>query len=90
LQYFSKIIVDCLCHIVTTYALNQSHNHWLLSDALHFAIPASLKFREKFEIPLVLDNMMDDDIIIAIHLTLLVSNIKKKFMLMFGIIPFHS
>jgi hypothetical protein len=56
--------------------LNQSHSHWLLSDALHFAITISLKFKEEFEISLVLDNMMDDDIRIAIHLTLLVSNIK--------------
>jgi hypothetical protein len=58
--------------------LNQSHSHWLLSGALHFAITISLKFKEEFEIPPVLDNMMDDDIIIAIHLTLLVYNIKKK------------
>ncbi len=32
---------------------------------------------------------MDDDIRIVIHLTLLVSKIKKEVMLMFGVIPFH-
>ncbi len=64
--------------MATTYALNQSHSHWLVSDALHFAITISLKFKENFEIPLVLDNMMDDDIRIEIHLTLLVYSIKKK------------
>jgi hypothetical protein len=58
--------------------LNQSHSHWLLSDALHFAITINLKLKKEFEIPPILDNMMDDDDIrIAIHLTLLVSNIKK-------------
>jgi hypothetical protein len=71
--------------------LNQSHSHWLLSDALHFAITINLKFEKEFEIPPILDNMMNDDTRIAIHLTLLVSNITFfKIMLMFGIIPFHS
>jgi hypothetical protein len=32
------IIVDCFLLIVFARVINQSHGHWLLNDALHFAI----------------------------------------------------
>jgi len=42
-----KIIVDSLSPIVTTCVLNQSKSHWLLFDALQFAITMCLKFGKK-------------------------------------------
>jgi len=31
------------------YVLNQSHGHWLLSNALHVAITMALKLKTKLE-----------------------------------------
>jgi hypothetical protein len=41
-----QIVVDCFFLIVITYVLNQYRGHWLLNDALHFAISISLKLKE--------------------------------------------
>jgi hypothetical protein len=43
----SQTIIDCLSPIVFACFINQSYGHWLLSDALHFAIFMSLKLREE-------------------------------------------
>ncbi len=44
--HICHIIVDSLGPIVSACILNQSRGHWLLSDALNFAISMSLKFRD--------------------------------------------
>jgi hypothetical protein len=41
------IIVDYLGPVVSTCILNQSRRHWLLSDALNFAISMSLNLEMK-------------------------------------------
>jgi hypothetical protein len=33
--HISQIIVDCISLLMYVYVLNQSCDHWLLSDALH-------------------------------------------------------
>jgi hypothetical protein len=73
--HISQIIVDVLsCACV----LNQSHGHWLLSNALNVIITMSLKFKEQYRISLNLQDLIDDDFIIARELSLFASNIRRK------------
>jgi hypothetical protein len=37
-KHVTQIVVDVLSFIVNACVLNQSHGHWLLRDALHYAI----------------------------------------------------
>ncbi len=53
----SQITIDFLGPIVFTCILNQSKGHWLLSDALNFAIPMSLKFKDEIN-STAFDNLM--------------------------------
>ncbi len=48
------------------------------SDALNFAIPMSLKFKDEIETIISFDGLMEEDANVVIELTCLVSNIKKK------------
>jgi hypothetical protein len=64
--------------VVTTYVLNQSKSHWLLSNALHFAIIMCLKFKEEITNPFVLVNLINDDYGIDFELFLFTSNIRKE------------
>ncbi len=57
--------------------LNQSHGHWLFFDALNVKITMSLKLKEKIEISLNLQDLINDDSIIAHELSLLAFNIKR-------------
>jgi hypothetical protein len=57
--HISQIIVDILFPIVTTYDLNYSNGHWLLSDPLNAIISMSPK--EETNCPLVLDTWIDHD-----------------------------
>jgi len=66
-----QIIVNYILLIITC-DLNQLHGHWLLNDVLQYAIVMNLKLK-KLEIPLALDNMMNDDVGIAFDLTLLLT-----------------
>jgi hypothetical protein len=52
----------------------------LFGNALHFAILINFKLKEFLKIPSTLDNTMDDDVGIVVKLALLVSNIKRKFL----------
>ncbi len=65
--------------IVTTCVLNQFHEHWLLSDALHFVIFMNLKLKKEHEVVLSFDSLMEDDYGVVDDLTLLSSNIKGEF-----------
>jgi len=66
--HISQIIVNYILTIITC-VLNQSHGHWLLSDVLQYAIVMNLKLK-KLEIPLALDNMMNDDVGVALGIDL--------------------
>jgi AAA15 family ATPase/GTPase len=50
--------------VVNACVLNQSHGHWLLTNAFHFVITMNTK-------------LMDEDLGMVNELTLLASNIKK-------------
>jgi hypothetical protein len=49
--HISHMIVDHLSHVVSTCVLNQSCDHWMLSDALHFIISMCLKLKEELNNP---------------------------------------
>jgi len=51
--------------------------HWLLSDALNFAISMSLKFKDEIDFA-TFDNLMEEDENVVYELSCLASNIKKK------------
>ncbi len=51
--HISQIIINYLSPIVTACVLNQV-GHWLLSDALHFAISLSLKLKKQMKFNLLL------------------------------------
>jgi hypothetical protein len=70
--------MDCLFLIVSVYGLNQSCGHCLLNDALHYAIPMSLKLKEENKIILSFESLMEDDSIIFYELSLLASNIRRE------------
>ncbi len=56
--HICRIIVDSLGLIVSACILNQSRGHWLLSDALNFAISMSLKFKDEIDFANL--NLMSD------------------------------
>ncbi len=58
--------------------LNQFSSHWLLYDALQYAIIMCLKIKEEVTYPPPQVNLIDDDYGIAFELSLFVTNIKKK------------
>ncbi len=70
--------MDCLFPIVFTYVINQSHEHWLLSDALHIIILMNLQLKEKNQVVPSFENIMDDDSIVADELVLLASNFRRE------------
>jgi hypothetical protein len=73
-----QIIVDYLSLVVSTYVLNHSHGHWLLSDVLHFAISMSLKLKEENQILPSFESLMDDDSIVNDELSSLAFNIRRE------------
>ncbi len=70
--------MDCLSLIVFACILNQSHGHWLFSDALHSTILMSLKLKEENQVVLSFESLMKKDSTIANELVLLVFNIRKE------------
>jgi hypothetical protein len=58
--------------------LNQFRGHWLLNDALIFFISINLKFKDEIETLTSFDNIMEKDASVALELTCLASNIKKR------------
>jgi len=75
--HISQIMVDVLSSIESACVLNQSHGHWLLSDALNVTITMSLKLKEEFGISLNLQDLIDDDSIVAQELSLSTYNIRR-------------
>jgi len=75
--HICHIIVDSLGPIVFACILNQSKGHWLLNDALNFAISMSLKFRDEIDF-VTFDNLMEEEGNVAYELSCLASNIKKE------------
>ncbi len=65
-----QIIVNVLSLVISDYVLNQSRGHWLLSDALNAIIIMNLKFKEEFRISSNLQDLIDDDSIVAQELSL--------------------
>jgi hypothetical protein len=63
---------------VIVYVLNQSSSHWLLSNALQFAITMCLKLREEIKNPFAPINLISDDFKIAFELFLFTSNIRRE------------
>ncbi len=57
--------------------LNHYRGHWLLSDALNYAIFMSLKFRDETHFA-TFDNLMEEDGNVVYELSCLASNIKKE------------
>ncbi len=83
----SQIIVYYLGLVISTYILNQSRDHWLLSNALNFVI--SISSNLKNETTISFDNLMDEDAShIVLEVTCLAPNIKKRKLLGFWIILF--
>jgi len=76
--HISQIIIDVLFSNVRAYVLNQSCGHWLLFYSLNVTIIMNLKFKEKFGISFNLQDLIDDDYIVAHELSLLASNIRRK------------
>jgi hypothetical protein len=64
--------------IDTACVLNQSKDHWLLSDALNNAIIMISKLKEDVGIVQNLNQFMDDDSAITLELSLFTSNIMKE------------
>ncbi len=62
---------------MSTCILNQSKGHWLLSEALNFAISMSLKFKYKMDY-VTFDNLMEEDRNVVYELSCLASNIKEE------------
>jgi hypothetical protein len=60
-----QTIVDCFSPIVFACVFNQSHGHWLLSDALHSTISMNLKLKKENQVLLSFKTLMDDDLVIS-------------------------
>jgi len=75
--HICRIIVDSLGPIVSACILNQSKGHWLLNDALNFAISMSLKFKNEIDLA-TFDNLMEKDGNVVYELSCLTFNIKKE------------
>jgi hypothetical protein len=71
------IVVDFLALVVSTFILNQSKGHWLLSDALSFVISMGLKFSDEI-VSTTFNNLMKEDGNVVYELSCLASNIYIK------------
>jgi len=58
--------------------LNQYCGHWLLFDVLNAIITISLKLKEEFEISSNLQDLIDDDFVVAQELSLFASSIRRE------------
>ncbi len=85
----SQIIVYYLGLVISTCILNQSRDHWLLTNAVNFVISISSNFKN--ETTISFDNLMDEDAsYIVLEVTCLASNIKKEVVGGFGLFYFLS
>jgi hypothetical protein len=67
----SFLFCECLC-------FEPICDHWLLSDALHFAITMCLKWREEVTIPPTQNNLINSSKVVH-ELALFAFNIKMRF-----------
>jgi hypothetical protein len=73
----SQIIIYYHGPVISTCILNQSRDHWLLTNALNFVISISSNFKN--EITISFDSIMDEDAShIVLEITCLAFNIKKE------------
>jgi hypothetical protein len=82
MAYIMQIIVYWLFHIIISCALNWVKGHWLLSNSLHVTIIMSSKLKgnnNNLLIPLILDNLMEDDSNLDLNWKSFVVNMKKKY-----------
>jgi len=86
--HISQIIVDCIYLLIYVYVLNQSYDHWLLTNASHFTLTMSFNLKEEVKISPFTNNLMEDDSRLVIELALFASNILKKSMCCFGLYHF--
>jgi len=70
--------------------LNQSCDHWLLSDASHSTLTISFKLKEEVKTTPSANNLMEDDSKLVIELALFASNIKKKSVVLDYILSFYT
>jgi len=76
--HISPIIIDYFSLVLTTYVINQSRRHRLLSDAFHSTISISFKLKEPKNAP-SFKTLMEEDSGVALELICLTSNIRKRF-----------
>jgi hypothetical protein len=74
----SQIIVDVLSSVITVCVLNQYCGHWLLFDVLNAIITMSLKLKEEFVISSNLQDLIDDDFVVAQELSLFASSTRRE------------
>jgi hypothetical protein len=52
--------------------------HWLFFDALHAKIIMALKLNKKYGMTPSMTNLMEDDIVVGLELSMLIFNIRKQ------------
>jgi hypothetical protein len=57
--------------------LNQYAKHWLLSNALNYAIIMSFKAKDEMHLKPSFESLMDDDTKLSLELATIASNIKS-------------
>ncbi len=77
-SHIFQIIVDVLSSVISACVLNQFHGHWLFSSVLNVTITMNLKLKKEYGISLNLQDLIDDDYIVAHELSLFASNIRRK------------
>ncbi len=77
--------------VVSVCVLNQFHGHWLFFNALNMStIITNLKLKKKIGISSNLENLIDDDFVVALELSFFTSNIKRAICGVFYVVFFHS
>jgi hypothetical protein len=59
------------------FVLNQFRGHWLLFDGLNATIILSLRLKEEFGISFSLEDLINDNFIVILELSLLAFNIRR-------------
>ncbi len=73
MSFHSLLII--FSSFVNVCVLNHSCGHWLLSNALHASFIMALKLKEKFGMTPSTVNLMEDDMVVTLELSMLASNI---------------
>ncbi len=81
--HVAQMVVDLISLVVSACVLNQSHGHWLLTNAFHFAITMNTKLMGELKNPPSSNKIMDENLGMVHELTLLALTIKKGSLLFF-------